>query len=104
MFLTEKNGSMQNPAAEMSRQIPGTWGQCSEKQRQRWEARDLRDGKEPDYWGLHCHFKDCGLYFTFSKINNISLKFFKPGECLMISIFKYLVALERLYCRGKDKI
>lgn len=73
-FPHREKQSMQNPIAVMSRQIPGAWGQGSEKQRPRWEAKDLRDSKESNYWGLHGHFKDYGL-FTFSKINNISLKF-----------------------------
>lgn len=62
----------------------------------------LQGKKEPDYWGLPSYHKDFGLFIT--KINDISLKKFKLGRCLMIDVSKILAVVERIYDRRKDRM
>lgn len=62
----------------------------------------LQGKKEPDYSGLPSYHKDFGLFIT--KINDISLKNFKLGRCLMIDVLNILAVVERIYDRRKDRM
>ena len=89
MLGGKKNSVCKNAVVEMGRQIPGNQGQCSQKQKPRWETRNFKGSKKPDHWGLLVIVR---IWSLFSEIDDISLKFFRLGKCLLISLLKILVA------------